>query len=67
MEGIFDFAKRIITVEAYLPDSVLNDLQLNDRFIIGDRTYLINSITTNFATGKSKLELLTQNLKQILL
>ena len=67
MEGIFDFAKRIISVEAYLPDSVLNDLQLNDRFIIGDRTYLINSITTNFATGKSKLELLTQNLKQILL
>ena len=67
MEGIFDFAKRIISVEAYLPDSVLNDLQLNDRFIIGDRTYLINSITTNFATGKSKLELLTENLKQILL
>tara|TARA_R110000824_G_scaffold696_2_gene4344 strand:+ start:1074 stop:3275 length:2202 start_codon:yes stop_codon:yes gene_type:complete len=67
MEGIFDFAKRIITVEAYLPDSVLNDLQLNDRFIIGDNTYVINSITTNFATGKSTLELLTENLKQILL
>ena len=67
MQGIFDFAKRIITVEAYLPDSVLNELQLNDRFIIGDNTYLINSITTNFATGKSQLELLTENLKQILL
>jgi hypothetical protein len=67
MQGIFDFAKRIITVEAYLPDSVLNDLQLNDRFIIGDNTYVINSITTNFATGKSTLELLTENLKQILL
>ena len=67
MQGIFDFAKRIITVEAYLPDSVLNDLQLNDRFVIGDNTYLINSITTNFATGKSTLELLTENLKQILL
>jgi len=66
MEGIFDFAKRIISVEAYLPDAVLNGLQLNDRLIIGDRTYLINSITTNFATGKSKLELLTENLKQIL-
>ena len=67
MQGIFDFAKRIITVEAYLPDSVLNELQLNDRFVIGDNTYLINSITTNFATGKSTLELLTENLKQILL
>jgi len=67
MQGIFDFAKRIITVDAYLPDSVLNELQLNDRFIIGDNTYVINSITTNFATGKSQLELLTENLKQILL
>jgi len=67
MQGIFDFAKRIITVEAYLPDSVLNELQLNDRFVIGDNTYVINSITTNFATGKSTLELLTENLKQILL
>ena len=67
LQGIFDFAKRIITVEAYLPDSVLNELQLNDRFIIGDNTYLINSITTNFATGKSKLELLTENLKQVLI
>ncbi len=67
MQGIFDVSKRIIRIDAYLPDSILNDLQLNNRFIIGDTTYQINSITTDFATGKSQLELLTQDLKNILI
>tara|TARA_R110000822_G_scaffold130552_2_gene267113 strand:- start:3340 stop:5532 length:2193 start_codon:yes stop_codon:yes gene_type:complete len=67
MQGIFDVSKRIITIDAYLPDRILNELQLNNRLIIGDMTYQINSITTNFATGKSQLQLLTQDLKQILL
>lgn len=62
IEGIFEQSKRLVKVTAYLPDSVLFDLSLANRFVIGNNTYMINSIKTNFATGKSELELLTEDL-----
>ncbi len=61
IEGVFSQDKRIIKLSAYLPDNILFDLSLSDRFIVKDTLYIINSIKTNFATGLSELELLTED------
>ena len=56
--SVFNPSNRISKVTAYLPLSILLNYTLADRFIIGGNSYKINSIKTNFKTGKSELELL---------
>jgi hypothetical protein len=59
--NIYDTQSRLIKITAHLPLSILLKYELNDRFIFQGRKYLINSIKTNLQTGKSELELLTDN------
>ena len=54
----FNPKKRIFKLTAHLPNSILLNYSLNDRFQIGDKVFTINSIDTNLKTGESKLELL---------
>ena len=56
--SVFKPSNRITKVTAYLPLRILLNYTLADRFIIGGNSYKINSIKTNFKTGKSELELL---------
>ena len=56
--SVFNPSNRITKVTAYLPLKILLNYTLADRFIIGGNSYKINSIKTNFKTGKSELELL---------
>ena len=57
---VFDDTRRIFKFKAYLPMSILLNLQLNDRIIIFNTSYKINKIVTNFETGLSNLELLNE-------
>ena len=57
--SIYDRQGRIKKVEAYLPLHILLNYNLNDKFIIGNKSYRINSIKTNLLTNKSSLELYT--------
>ncbi len=57
--SIYNRQGRIKKVEAYLPLHILLNYNLNDKFIIGNKTYRINSIKTNLLTNKSSLELYT--------
>ena len=58
ISDIFKKSNRLTKVTAYLPMRILLNYNLADRFIIHDQQYKINSITTNFKTGKSDIELL---------
>lgn len=58
VEGVFNVAKRIFKVTAYLPPNILVNYRLNDQIKIQDQMFRINSITTELTTGKSELELL---------
>jgi hypothetical protein len=58
IEDAFDAKKRIFKLTAHLPNSILLNYELNDRFQIGDKVFTINSINSNLKTGESKLELL---------
>ena len=48
----------MIKVKARLSMEVIINLRLNDRLIINDQVYIINSIRTNLKTELSELELL---------
>ena len=58
IDSVFNVAKRLFKVTAYLPPRVIINYRLNDQIKIHDMMFRINSITTNLTTGKSELELL---------
>jgi hypothetical protein len=55
---IFSDKRRVFNYDAILPNSLLNTLKLNDRLIIRDRRYIINSINSNLVERKDQLELI---------
>ena len=56
--SVFNPSNRISKVSAYLPLRILLNYTLADRFVLNGHSYKINSITTNFESGKSEIELL---------
>ena len=58
IESVFNAAKRMFKVTAYLPPKIITTLRLNDQIRIQDKMFRINSISSNLNTGKSELELL---------
>ena len=54
----FDSQRRLTKVTAYLPLRILLNYSLADTFVINNKKYNINSITTDLKSGKSELELL---------
>ena len=56
--SVFNPKNRITKVTAYLPLRILLNYTLADRFEINGNSYKINSIKTNFKSGKSEIELL---------
>lgn len=57
VEGVFRRNARMLKVTAYLPISIITKYELNDKFIINNKTYRINSVKTNLLTNKTDLEL----------
>jgi hypothetical protein len=55
---IFSVKRRLYDFKSILPIELKNKLKLNDRLIIRDRRYIINSITTNLTTLEENLELI---------
>ena len=58
INNVFTSNRRLIKVNAVLPQRIFHNLQLNDLIQIRQQNYQINSITTNLTNGKSQLELL---------
>ncbi len=60
IQSIFNPKQRLTKVEVMLPIADFLQIKMNDRIIIRNHYYRINSITTNLSTGKSELELLNE-------
>ena len=58
ISDMFSDQRRVYTMDAIIPNFILANLKLNDRLIIQNTRYIINSINSNLTTGKTKLELL---------
>jgi hypothetical protein len=59
LDNIFSVKARIFKINVVFPVSILTSIKLNDRIIIRDKRYTINSIQTNLSTREVSLELIT--------
>ena len=70
IDNVYDIKTRLLKVKALLPASLLGStvtngggiplgIALNDRLVIRNKRYIINSFTTDLTTGETDLELLT--------
>ena len=55
---IFSIKRRIYNYKGILPNSLLNTLKLNDRLVIRDTRFIINSINSNLVIREDELELI---------
>jgi len=55
---LFSIKRRNYILDAILPINVVQELRLNDRFIIGDDRFIINSIDSNLVNRSDSLELI---------
>ena len=58
VSDIFSVQRRIFDFKAKLPTFLLNKLKNNDRLVINDRRYIINSMTNELTNREDKLELI---------
>jgi len=58
VDSLFDSKKRMYKIKAYLSTEVFINMRLNDRLIINNKVFTINSIKTNLKTELSEIELL---------
>jgi len=70
VNNLYNIKTRILKVKALLPPSLLgstvtngngiaNGIALNDRLVIRNKRYIINSFTTDLTTGEANFELIT--------
>jgi hypothetical protein len=59
ISSVFNESNRLTKITAYLPLRILYKYTLADRFVVSGKSYKINSIETDFYTGKSEIELLS--------
>lgn len=57
VETIYSLKQRKFSFNAVLPPRVIDEISLNDRFIIGSNRYKINDYKTDLTTGETKLNL----------
>lgn len=58
LNNLYSLKSRMVKVTMRLPYSELLALRLNDRIVIRDKRYIINSFTTDLDTFESKFELI---------
>jgi hypothetical protein len=58
LNNLYNLKSRMVKVTMRLPYSELLSLRLNDRIVIRDKRYIINSFTTDLDTFESKFELI---------
>ena len=63
IKEIFDPQRRLTTIKAYLPLSMLLNFTLADKVRVFDGLYKFNKVTTNFETLQSSLELINIKLQ----
>jgi len=58
VNSIFDEDKRLVSVEAYLPQGFIKNFSLADTLTINGNYFNVSEMTTNYLTGKSQLKLI---------
>jgi len=65
LSNLFNTKNRLTKVKAFFPIGLITSLRLNDRLVIQDKRYIINSINSDITTGEVSLELINDFRKVI--
>lgn len=55
----FKQESRLLKTSALLPTSILTNIKLNNRIVIKDKRYIINTMVTDLTSGETQFDLLT--------
>ena len=58
LNNLFNTKNRLTKIKAYFPIGLITSLRLNDRLVIQDKRYIINSINSDITSGEVSLELI---------
>ena len=58
LSNLFNTKNRLTKIKAYFPIGLITSLRLNDRLVIQDKRYIINSFNSDITTGEVSLELI---------
>jgi hypothetical protein len=58
LSNLFNTKNRLTKIKAYFPIGLITNLRLNDRLIIQDKRYIINTINSDITSGEVSLELI---------
>ena len=58
LSNLFNTKNRLTKLKAYFPISLITSLRLNDRLVIDNKRYIINSINSDITSGEVSLELI---------
>lgn len=61
LDNIYDIKTRLVKVKAILPTTIITNIKLNDRIIIKDKRYLINTMNINLTSGVVDFDLIVDN------
>lgn len=65
LSNLFNTKNRLTKIKAYFPIGLITSLRLNDRLVIQDKRYIINSFNSDITTGEVSLELINDFRKVI--
>jgi hypothetical protein len=61
LNNLYDIKTRLLKVKMFLPSIILSSIKLNDRIIIRDKRYLINTMNVSLTTNVVDFELITDD------
>jgi len=56
--NLYNLKQRLVSLKTILPIGLLTGLRLNDRLVIRDKRYIINSMQSNLTTGEVNFQLI---------
>lgn len=59
LTNLYNNKNRMVSLKANLPISILSNIKLNDRLIIRDKRYIINSMQIDLTTGDVQFQLIS--------
>lgn len=60
IENVFNVNRRLIKIKADLPLNIIKNIKMNDKVIINNQYFNLNTLKTNLITGESSIEILNK-------
>jgi hypothetical protein len=60
IENVFNVKRRLMKIKANLPLNIIKNIKMNDKVVINNQYFNLNTLKTNLITGESSIEILNK-------